>query len=237
MDLDDLLWQAITAADLAAIRRLAANGASINRQSDGTPLLDRVLWWMSDDELGSFVPNRYEVVSTLLDLGANPHLLNPEGQGILGGPAFQYDFQMLKMLLERGVDPNRGHGDGEDSVYDEAEFDFRFALTEYDTSGPSERDGISMPSEAEKAFVRQLDRCMGVASLGLPYEVREHEDNWLRSLDQKARDQGRSRPDHLFLLRKFGALTSREIAHALGDETRFVRWIDDHWVLGEKIPQ
>lgn len=184
MDLDDLLWKAIIAADLAAIRRLAANGANINRQSDGMTLLDAVLWWTFDDGHFSPVPDRYEVVSTLLDLGANPHLLNPEGQNVLSGPAFRCDFRMLKMLLERGVDPNRGHGGAHQSVYDDAAFDFSFDLTEYDTSSPMQSDDTSMPTEEERVFVRQMGRCVGVASLGLPCEVREKENNWLKSLDQ-----------------------------------------------------
>lgn len=68
-----------------------------------------------------------------------------------------------------------------ETLYEYAEFDYRYEI--YDLNLPEE------PTEADRAS----------------------EDAWLKFLDRVAIKYGKRRPDHLFLLRERGALTTAEV--------------------------
>jgi hypothetical protein len=126
-------------------------------------------------------PFRYEVVAALLELGASPTLLDLEGCGPLTHSMFSMDTRMLQILLEGGADAGKVAGfDDSETFYDWAEFDYRYNV--YDCHLPE------APSE----------------------EDRKTEEAWLAFLDRIAIKYHVRRPDHLYLLRAYGARSMRE---------------------------
>lgn len=131
-------------------------------------------------------PYRYAVVRTLLDLGSDPNILGEENSGPLTPAMFSMDTKMLRVLLEAGADPNRAGGFfPSESFYDWAEFDYQYQV--YDGYAPD------IPTEADK----------------------KDADAWLQFLDRIAIKNNVRRPDHLFLLRRFGAKTMVENGKAI----------------------
>ena len=126
-------------------------------------------------------PFQYEVVKALLRLGADPNVLGQERSSPMTPAMLRMDTEMLKILLEAGADPNAAAGFTESELfYDWAEFDYRYTI--YDLCEPD------VANEQDKA----------------------DEDSWLLYLDRMAIKHGTRRPDHLFLLRRFGAKSIRE---------------------------
>jgi len=127
-------------------------------------------------------PFRYVVVRALLELGADPNMHDDEGGSPLTTPTIRMDTEMLQILLEAGADPNKIGGFWEDeSFYDWAERDYGFD---------------ALPRE-------------------LPEEPTEDDmkdaESWLSFCDRLAIKHNYRRPDHLFLLRRYGAKSMAEI--------------------------
>lgn len=204
-----LLWAAIGKRDFAELRRLVEGGTDPNaRSEDGEPLLHAVELWAPnyDIEPSEDASGRHAMVRTLVELGADPTLLDAEGNSILMGPIFAQDTKMMDLLMEHGVDPNRGCGDRWETVYDLARFDY-WAMT-----GTHWGAATGEPTEDEQA----------------------DDDAFLNWLDREAVARGWSRPVCLFRLRRYGALSGREMARRLGGESsERIEWRDDRWCLVE----
>ena len=126
-------------------------------------------------------PHRYDIVRLLLSLGADPNVLGEEDSSPLTHAMLSMDTEMLRVLLEAGADPNRVQGMSERQLlYDWAVLDYVYEIFDV-----NKHDG---PTE----------------------EDTKDEDSWLRFLDKQAVKYGVRRPDHLFLLRQFGAKSMQE---------------------------
>ena len=203
----DWLRKAVRAFDIPELRRLAAGGADLNGQDAfGEPFLFHALFAASHyDEASKVDRRRYDVIASLIELGADPHQLGRDGGSILIGPIFSQDAAMVQLLLEYGVDPNRGCGEPWETVFELASFDYRYeAWINSGDSAPEFPKGINI----------------------------DDEDDLLRYLDQDARTSGRLRPDILILLRKYGALSNHEITLKIGGNgSERIEWRDDRWCL------
>ena len=175
------LCKAAYAGDVATLRQLALEGADFNEVDDfGDSLLKEVVANLS----ASDAPFRYEVVRTLLELGANSNILGAAGLGPLTDAMLSMDTDLLHILLEAGADPNKPCGFTEsDSFYDWAESDYRYNIYGDYWILPEE------PTEEDEAS----------------------EEAWLAFLDRIAIKHEVLRPDHLKLLRTYGALTMGEL--------------------------
>lgn len=128
------------------------------------------------------VPHRYTVVQTLLELGADPNVLGEERSTPMATPMIHMDTEMLRMLLEAGADPNKAGGFMEsESFYDWAVFDYWYQALDMD----------------------RLD--------GATEDDKKDDDAWLAFLDKTAIERNVRRPDHLFLLRRYGAKSMTEM--------------------------
>lgn len=127
-------------------------------------------------------PIRYKIVKSLIKFGADPNRLGLENSSPLTPAMLKMDTEMLKILLEAGADPNKVNGFTENElIYDWAEFDYRCEVFNF-----------QLPDEP-------MD------------EDEKDEESWLKYLDRMAIKHNVRRPDHLFLLRKHGARSIREI--------------------------
>jgi ankyrin repeat protein len=207
VDNADALTRALRDFDIETVRRLVADGADINaRDERGDPFLFAALFWTSPyDEVTRADGTRYEVIASLIDLGADPRQLGEESESILTGPIFSQDAAMVELLLSRGVDPNRGCGECFETLYDLAAFDYRF-----------------------EAWIQS-----GQTAPALPEDLGpDDEDRWIDFADQHALAKGLIRPEVLKVLRRHGALTGREMARKLGgDGSERIVWRDDRWQL------
>ncbi len=170
--------QASWSGDVERLNTLLAGGADPNNRNEwGETTFTRIVGDLSSSKN----PNRYEIVRVLLQAGADPRLLDgTEGDDDRGGPLtyamLNMDTEMMRLLLEAGADPNTESGASPgETFYDWAEFDYRYEV--YDFRLPEE------PAEADRA----------------------DEGAWLLYLDRLAVRHGKHRPDHLFLLRGYGA--------------------------------
>lgn len=202
-----ILWTAIANFDLSEALSLITEGADPNaRDGNGELLIHAPELWAPNHDLdpSEDVSGRHTLVRTLLDLGANPHVLDTSGQSLLLKPIMAADAAMLQLLLETGVDPNHGCCDRWQTVYDLAKFD-HMAIWGWKWGA-----AIGEPTEDERA----------------------DDDAFLRWLDREALTAGWRRPECLFLLRRHGALSRREMARRLGgDGSEKIEWRDNHWHL------
>lgn len=127
-------------------------------------------------------PFRYEVVQTLLDLGADPNLGSAE-ECVLVSPMLAMDNRMLEILLIAGTDPNRlCHVDeSEKSLLDWAKMDYCFETLDCPPCDPS--------TAADRQTM----------------------DTWISYADQQAQKYDYLRPTTLQLLRRYGAKTAEEL--------------------------
>jgi hypothetical protein len=135
-------------------------------------------------------PFRYAIVRALLELGANPNLFDEDGGSPLEIPMLRMDTEMLRILLEAGADPNKVEGFHSDELlYDWAVCDY--CLQALPNPLPEE------PTEDDK----------------------KDEDSWLAFFNRVAVKYNYRRPDHLFLLRQYGAKSITEMKDAAeGDD-------------------
>lgn len=142
------LREALSTGNLSQAAALLDAGAAINaRNPHGESLLHDVMGSFQDDA------ERRIVVSFMLDHGADPRLLAPDGSGPLFSAVIAQDASVLQLLLDHGADPNREHDDGE-ALYDFAEFDYRFEA--YELNLPEKPDDADKATE--DAWLEYLDR-------------------------------------------------------------------------------
>lgn len=129
------------------------------------------------------VPERYAIVKKLINMGFNPQHLDSDGCGPLTQAMLSMDSMMLEVLLQGGAiaNENAGFKQGE-TLYDWAVFDYIQQIWEIN----------QIPEEPSQ-------------------EALADEDLWLIWLDKMALKYKRRRPDHLLLLRKYGAKTGAEL--------------------------
>lgn len=140
--------------DIEGLKQLAAQGVSFNHLDPyGESLLSEIAWLLCDSIdknreytihpndlpheqflalVDQYKPLRYQVVQTLLDLGADPNLGLPE-ESVLASPMLAMDGEMLRILLEAGADPN-GLCDKDEptqTLLDWADMDYCFETNDY----------------------------------------------------------------------------------------------------------
>jgi ankyrin repeat protein len=208
---DDPFIKALWEFDIPAVRRLVAEGADLNaRDAYGDPYLFEATYnSRSHDGAGAFDPRPYALVEALIELGADPRQLADDGGSILLGPMFSQDARMMELLLKNGVDPNNGCGEPWETVYSLASFDYWYEAWAKPGGEPGRE-----PSDAE---------------LG-------DENAYLRYLDDEAIAADRPRPDILAVLRRYGALSNRDMARKLGGEgSEAIVWRDGGWHLNTTV--
>ncbi len=129
------------------------------------------------------VPERYAIVKSLINMGFNPQHLDSDGCGPLTQAMLSMDTMMLEVLLDGGALANKttGFRAGE-TLYDWAVFDYIHQVWQIN----------QIPEQpSQDALV--------------------NEDSWLIWLDEMALKYKRRRPDHLLLLRKYGAKRGEEL--------------------------
>lgn len=175
--------------DTDRLRQLTREGADFNEvDKHGEPFLQDFLQRIYRHRRKN-IP--YDVVSVLLELGSDPNFIPEHACSALFYAVLDMDTRMLEILLDAGADPNmREAGDYPESLYDWAQFDYRYEI--YDCP--------NYPQEPTD-------------------DDRKNADSWLAFLDRIAIENNVRRPDHLILLRSRGALTARELGWFNADET------------------
>ncbi|MBW7863228.1 MAG: hypothetical protein H3C30_02310 [Candidatus Hydrogenedentes bacterium] len=173
------IWDAGWAGDVDKLRQLAAEGADFNEQDEegNTPfntLATNLCAWRK--------PFRYDVVSVLLECGADPNITDNDGEGALTTAMLSVDVPMLRMLLEAGADPNKFQG------YDESESFLDWGIWDYELLHC--QSCTEKPTEEEQKDV----------------------DLMLAFLERVATKYNCLPPEHLLLLRSFGARSKEEPA-------------------------
>lgn len=182
------LCEAARAGDFELVRALAAAGADLNASDEyGDSLLAEAVFGFCVEPPPPF---RQDMLRLLVQLGADPNRVDAEGSGPLTDAMLAMDVELIALLLELGADPNthKGFSDCE-SFYDWAEFDYRFNVYFEPDPLSGELGPPDDPTEDDRASA----------------------DAWLHYLDRCAIKHGLRRPDHLFLLRKYGAKASEEL--------------------------
>jgi len=173
------ICDAAYAGDIDKLRQLAAEGADFNETNEyGETILAEIMSNLTIDNREL----RYAVLLAMLELGADPNILNENGCGVLTAAMLAMDTKMFEILLDAGVDPNTHTGSADyESFFDWAVTDYAYNLY----GGP-------VPDKAEE-------------------KDRASEESWLEFLDRLALKYNRRRPDHLYLLRSYGALSKKEL--------------------------
>lgn len=183
------LYEAACAGNFEQVRSLVAAGADPNAlDAHGDSLLAEVVFSFCFEP---HPPFRQDMLRLLVQLGADPNRMDAEGSGPLTDAMLAMDAELIALLLALGADPNthKGFSDCE-SFYDWAEFDYRFNV--YFEPNPLNGE-LGPPDDSTE-------------------DDRASADAWLRYLDRCAIKYGLRRPDHLFLLREYGAKTVEELA-------------------------
>jgi uncharacterized protein len=92
------LAEAVRDGDVARIRELVAEGADVNGQVDGVPMLQ---WALLNHSVAA--------MDVLLELGADPAQVDDDGATVVHLAAMANDPAYLTVLLARGADPNIRH--------------------------------------------------------------------------------------------------------------------------------
>ncbi len=161
-----------------------------------------------------------EIVASGLDLST----LDSCGESILSAAIFElsfvgeeepYRYEVIKLLLELGANPNQLNDEKSGSLTD--------AMLMRDTemirilleagAKPNEFGGFS---ESESFYdYAEFDYRFCIWDLHLPEKkpenISDDENAWLLWLDEMAVKYQRRRPDYLFLLREYGAKTLTEL--------------------------
>lgn len=181
------VYEAAIRGDVHQVNALVAAGANLNAlNSNGDTLLQEMVFWLAEDQSQLCG----EMLRLLLQLGADPNILGDEGSSALTAAMLCMDSELLGILLSAGADPNQPKGLCEsDSFYDWAELDYCYNVwmrdnEEFELMSPPEE-----PTDADQVS----------------------EESYLDYLDRMAVKYGVRRPDHLFLLRSYGAKSAHEI--------------------------
>jgi hypothetical protein len=137
---------------------------------------DTFLTDVLSDALFDKNPHIDTIARELLNRGADPNFRNSEQDSALLILMLNMATDVLQLLLEAGANPNDEPGfDESESFYEYAEFDYLHQVYDH-----------RLPEKPTEADIR-------------------NPDTWLQFLDRLAIQYQRRRPDHLFLLRQFGA--------------------------------
>ena len=185
------VYQAAIEGNFDEVKRLVAMGAELNvHGSDGDSLLEAATFYLLAGEQPALF--HLEMLSLLLQLGADPDFLGADGTSALTLAMWHMNTALVEIFLCAGANPNTRDPDPEFaslSFYDSAECDYGLNVwlardfengSRYPPDEPAEADTLSA-------------------------------DAWLGFLDQQAIKYGVRRPDYLFLLRRYGAKTSQEL--------------------------
>lgn len=133
-------------------------------------------------------PWRYQIAKFFLDQGGDPNILDEDRFGPLTTAMLQMDAELTELLCQFGAKPNEVAGcSDQETLYDWALSDYQYQCGDYTMTFPEE------PIEDDKKDV----------------------DSWLKYLQRMADTYNLNSPQHLFILRKYGAKTWRELN---GDE-------------------
>jgi hypothetical protein len=181
----ETLIDAAVRGDIAAIREQIAAGFDLRATAQyGESVLAQAISVM-EVVVDTPLPHRYEVISTLLELGFDPNQLDPDGAGPLTEAMLAMDTDMIRLLLDAGARPNdvSGFFPG-DTLYEWAEISYLFHVWDV--------NGFPQGEEPTEGDART-------------------KDDWLAWLDRMAIKHNLRRPNHLFLLREREARTKQEL--------------------------
>lgn len=180
------VYVAAIKGDFQQVNALVAAGANLNVfNGSGDTLLDYIV----DSLAREPSPFSGDMLRLLLQLGADPNILSDGDCSALTTAMLFMDSEMLEILLRAGADPNRPCGfDEAETFYDWAEFDYRYNVWMHDFFEVDSINPTEEPTEADRVS----------------------EESWLDYLDRAAVKYGVRRPDHLFILRKYGAKAAQE---------------------------
>lgn len=185
------LYDAAISGDFAQVEALAASSDVLNViNGRGESLLESVTSYLAENPELEF---RTSMLRLLIERGANPNLLGEEGSSPLTAAMLGRDSELLEILLEAGANPNLPEGfTSTQSFYDWAVFDYIYEIWEvpFHFSQAPRPEAPNPPSPEDKVS----------------------EESWLQYLDRCAIKDGLERPNHLILLRKYGAMTARELS-------------------------
>ena len=153
--------------DLNAMRAMVAKGFDVNvTNKSGESVFAEVMYSLLQEQdcYGSnSTAYRYEVVRHLLLWGASPNGHEVLAAGPLVFAAMHMDSEMIEILIDAGAEVNaaRVFGGVPETVYDSAEFEYRYAVW-YDCM--EEADNAYRGDEDEwlaglDRAARRLDRC------------------------------------------------------------------------------
>ncbi|WP_314407979.1 ankyrin repeat domain-containing protein [Pseudomonas kuykendallii] len=179
--------RAASAGEFDTVRRLVREGAKLNViAQDGDSLLEEIVLDLVNESSLSFQAS--DMVRLLLELGADPNLKGPDDSVALFPAMLNMDTPILEALLEGGANPNPPGGVCEgDNLYDWAAVDYELHVW-----GMGDQSPLAAHTEGDVAT----------------------EDAWLAFVDRMALKHGVRRPDHLMLLRRYGAKTGVELKEA-----------------------
>jgi len=187
----EAVFRAALVGDVETVRYLVDEGADLNVfGSLGNCLLEEIIFDLLSEPSLSFQAS--DIVRLLIDLGADPNLISPDGSVALVPAMLHMDVPMLRTLLEGGANPNPEGGVCDGGIlYDWAWFDYQLEVWSLPGFESHLCDGFEADSDSEEA--------------------------WLSFVDRKAIEHGVRRPDHLMLLREFGARSASELKGDQGD--------------------
>lgn len=179
----DAVRKAAFVGDFVTVRRLVHEGAELNLIGRyGVTLLEQIVCDLLNQSSRPFQAS--DMVRLLIELGADPNLMGTDESVPLVPAMLAMDIPMLEALLEGGASPNPPGGvcDGS-NLYDWAVLDYDMHVWE-----SSQQSLLAGCGEADT----------------------DSEDAWLAVADRIALERGVRRPDHLLLLRKYGARSVEE---------------------------
>jgi hypothetical protein len=184
------VYDAVIRGDFEQVKARVEAGAALDIwDTSGESLLECITFaFVESPECAC----RTTMLRLLLQLGADPNFLSEEGSTALTSAMLGMDSELLLVLLEAGADPNLPPGFFKgDSLYDWALFDYEHNVW----IEPFAFRPESAPSREVATPEDQLT-----------------DESWLEYLDRCALAHDFWRPDHLVLLRKYGAKTAYELA-------------------------
>lgn len=128
---------------------------------------------------------RTALVRVLIEHGADVDFRGEENTGVVFAAALLKDAAVMDLVLSGGAEPNLTMDDPEESVYDWAVFDYHFCNHEDRSLPPGPR-------------------------LVHPKADQASPEAWLDYLDRAADVSGKTRPEFLRVMRRYGAMTARE---------------------------
>jgi len=119
MEATGKLTEAVHAEDLEAARLALNAGADPNHleNANSDSILNNAVTWIEDPDL------RKAMTKLLLESGADPNLMQDENRVPLYAALKHRDVDLVRLLLDFGANPNLV-GDGPESIYDNAEFNY-----------------------------------------------------------------------------------------------------------------